>query len=57
MTRSRAKIAGGYARKTVSLPTELVVDIDKYLAKNPGLTMSAFMTSAGEELLKKRRKC
>jgi len=48
MTRARASVTGGYTRKTVSLPAALVVKIDGYLKKTPGLTMSAFLTAAAE---------
>ena len=56
MTRSRAQVAGGYSRKTVSLPSTLVADIEKHLADQPGLTMSAFVTMASEDYLKKQRR-
>jgi hypothetical protein len=49
MTRNRAPIDGGYARKTISLPTELVTRIEAHLKETPGLTMSAFMSFAGED--------
>ena len=48
MSRSRAPIDGGYSRKTLSLPTDLVEKIEAKLEETPGLTMSAFMTSAAE---------
>ena len=48
MTRTRAPIDGGYARKTVSLPQALVNRIEKHLRKKPGMTLSVFMTTAAE---------
>lgn len=51
MSRSRASIEGGYSRKTISLPSELVERIEEYLQESPGLTMSAFMTEAAEKRL------
>lgn len=53
MTRARASVNGGYTRKTVSLPSSLVKQIDAFLAKHPGVSFSAFMSDAGEALLKK----
>lgn len=49
MGRNRASIDGGYIRKTMSLPTELVQRIEEHLAETPGLTMSSFMSIAGED--------
>jgi hypothetical protein len=48
MTRNRASVNGGYVRKTVSLPANLVDRIQVILDADPELTMSAFMTRAGE---------
>jgi hypothetical protein len=53
MTRNRAPINGGYVRKTVSLPAELVDRIEVHLADTPGLTLSAFISVAGEEKITK----
>ena len=55
MSRSRASIDGGYTRKTVSLPTDLVGRIEAFLDDNPGLTISAFLTEAAEKKLNPRR--
>jgi hypothetical protein len=49
MSRNRAPINGGYVRKTVSLPAELVKRIDGHLETIPGLTLSAFISDAGAE--------
>jgi hypothetical protein len=51
MSRSRAPIKGGYTRKTLSLPTDLVEEIEGKLEETPGLTMSAFMTDAADRVL------
>jgi hypothetical protein len=56
MSRSRAPIEGGYTRKTLSLPTDLVDKIEEKLKETPGLTMSSFMTEAAEKLLFPMRK-
>ena len=48
MIRLRASVEGGYARKTLSLPRQLVERIERYLATKPGLTISAFMTTVAE---------
>jgi len=53
MTRNRAPINGGYVRKTVSLPAELVERIEVHLSDSPGLTLSAFISVAGEEKITK----
>lgn len=50
--RARGTITGGYVRKTLSLPKALVEEIESNLA--PGVTISVFMTEAGELLLAKR---
>ena len=49
MSRNRASIDGGYARKTVSLPAELAKRIEEHLAATPGLTMSSFISIAAED--------
>jgi hypothetical protein len=51
--RNRGQMPGGYTRKTLSLPTNLVERIDEHLEVTPGSTISAFLTVAGEDLLKK----
>lgn len=56
MTRNRAPIDGGYVRKTVSLPAELVKRIDDHLDKTPGLTLSAFISNAGDDRITKIEK-
>jgi metal-responsive CopG/Arc/MetJ family transcriptional regulator len=55
MSRSRASVKGGYVRKTVSLPSKLVTDLERVLKKRSGLTMSALMTEAAEEYLRQVR--
>ena len=55
MSRNRAPVDGGYIPKTVSLPSSLVSQIDKHLSKNPGMTMSHFVTVAVEAKLKPNR--
>lgn len=52
MSRPRASVRGGYARKTVSLPARLVARLEKHLRKNEGLTMSALITEAAEKYLR-----
>lgn len=49
MTRNRAPIEGGYVRTTISLPAELAQRIKAHLAETPGLTMSSFMSTAGDD--------
>lgn len=56
MSRSRASLAGGYTRKTVSLPTSVVEAIEEYLESAPGVTISAFLTDAANDHLKKMSK-
>jgi hypothetical protein len=51
MSRPRASAAGGYDRKTISLPPTLSAEISKYLKEHPDLTMSSFMTRAAEQFL------
>ena len=51
MSRSRAPIEGGYTRKTLSLPSDLVDKIEEKLKETPGRTMSSFMTDAANNLL------
>ena len=46
--RPRAPVEGGYARKTISLPQDLVDKIEERLSESPGLTLSTFMTEAAE---------
>lgn len=53
MSRNRAPVNGGYVRKTISMPAELFKRIETYLGKTPGLTLSAFMSDAGDEKIKK----
>lgn len=52
MSRNRGSIPGGYTRKTVSLPSELVKRIDEHVATVPGLTISVVLTDAAEAHLK-----
>ena len=49
MSRNRAPVDGGYVRRTVSLPKELDDRIRAYLNETPGLTLSAFLSAAGDE--------
>jgi len=57
MTRTRASIEGGYARKTVSLPKALVVRIGEYLREHkPDMTLSGFMTKAAEHKINQLEK-
>lgn len=56
MSRSRASVDGGYARKTISLPSDLNDRIASFLAENPGMTMSSFMTRTVEEFFDKGKK-
>jgi hypothetical protein len=53
--RYRARVeGGGYYRKTLSLPAELVRRIDAHLRTRPGLTMSAFISDEIERVLQER---
>ncbi|TAL46428.1 MAG: hypothetical protein EPN91_00275 [Salinibacterium sp.] len=59
--RVRAQVAGGYVRKTVSLPASLVEQVNASL--EPGETISLFMTMAAahhlnrlERIRNKKRK-
>jgi len=51
MTRKRAHVVGGYGRKTVSLPTAMMEEIDRFLTKQEGMTWSMFLTDAGRKHL------
>jgi hypothetical protein len=52
LKRYRARVeGGGYCRKTLSLPAELVRRIEAHLAANPGLTMSAFVSDEIDRVL------
>ncbi len=53
MSRSRGKLAGGYVRKTISLPASVMETIEAYLERVPGLTISALLTDAAIEYIKK----
>lgn len=52
--RLRGQVAGGYVRKTLSLPASLVEQVERHLAAHPGMTMSVFMTVAAEREIKRR---
>lgn len=51
MSRLRGSIKGGYVRKTISLPSTLAKKIEDHLKSQPGMTISAFLTVAGENLV------
>ena len=51
MIRHRASTKGGNDRTTITLPTDVGRKMRKYLAKRPGLTISAFITRAIEKVL------
>lgn len=56
MSRSRGSIAGGYVRKTVSLPKTLSDELEAYLDSRPGETLSAVLTTAGLDFLKTQQR-
>lgn len=55
MSRSRGTVAGGYVRRTVSLPKALDDEFKAYLENRPGSTFSAVMTVAGENFLREQK--
>jgi len=56
MSRNRSSIDGGYVRKTVSLPAELVKRSDALLEHDPELSMSVLVTRALEAHVSKQEK-
>jgi hypothetical protein len=56
LKRYRARIEGGYRRKTLSLPTELVRWIEAQLSTKPGLTISAFVSDELERVRRRNRR-
>jgi hypothetical protein len=49
--RARAAAKGGYARVTVSLPPDAMRKFKIFIETQKGMTMSAFVTEAGEAYL------
>lgn len=56
MKRVRGRIAGGYVRKTLSLPASIVNDLQALIDKQPGTTMSVLMTVAADEYITKQKR-
>jgi len=56
MTRNRASIEGGYVRKTVSLPADLVKRSELLLEQDPETSMSVLVTRALEAHISKQEK-
>ena len=58
MTRPRASLDGGYTRKTISIPNELLDRIEQLRQDNPEETFSSFMCAAARKVveLKERRR-
>lgn len=48
---SQGQNAKSYARKTITIPIGVMRRIDAYLAANPGLTASSFLTDAAVRIL------
>jgi metal-responsive CopG/Arc/MetJ family transcriptional regulator len=55
MSRSRGAVAGGYVRKTLSIPKKLADELDSYLERREGTTLSAVMTVAAEDFLRAQK--
>lgn len=53
--RLRGEAAGGYVRKTVSIPAGTMDQISLFLAKNPGMTLSSFLTDAAESAVREEK--
>ena len=49
--RKRAAVRNGYKKTTITIPSKSFKAFEKHLKKNPGLSMSAFLTDAGVYLL------
>lgn len=56
MSRSRGTVEGGYVRKTISLPKNLLDNLEAHLEKHPGDTLSKLLSDAGEEFLRQQKK-
>ena len=46
--RRRAPVKSGYRKTTITIPASTHKKFQAFLKKNPGLSMSAFLTTAGE---------
>ncbi|KKL77129.1 hypothetical protein LCGC14_2037950 [marine sediment metagenome] len=46
--RKRAPVKNGYKKTTITIPSSTHRRFEKHLKSNPGLSMSAFLTDAGE---------
>ena len=49
--RKRATVKNGYKRTTITIPTTVHRTFAAHLKKNPGLSMSEFLTQAGKNFL------
>jgi len=49
--RRRAGVKNGYKKTTITIPHSAHRKFAGWLKKNPGLSMSAFLTEAGEKFL------
>jgi hypothetical protein len=49
--RKRAPVKNGYKKTTITIPSKTYRAFEKHLRQNPGLSMSAFLTDAGETAL------
>ena len=49
--RKRAAVRNGYKKTTITIPSKTFKTFERHLRRNPGLSMSAFLTDAGEHLL------
>ena len=56
MTRSRAPLEGGYIRKTITIPAELLDRIESVREENPEETFSAFMCAAARKVVEREEK-
>lgn len=49
--RKRASVKNGYKKTTITVPMTVHKQFQAYIKKNPGLSMSAFLTEAGQYFL------
>lgn len=52
--RKRAPVRNGYKKTTITVPSTTFKAFERHLKQNPGLSMSAFLTEAGEHLLESK---
>jgi len=55
MSRPRGKVAGGYVRRTISIPKRLDDDLEAHLKSREGATLSAVLTVATEDFLRAQK--